>query len=354
MAKFTVGSLFAGIGGFDLGLERAGMQVKWQVENNPFCVQILEKHWPHVTRYADITTVDWSAVEPVDLVCGGFPCQDLSVAGKRAGINGTRSGLWSEYVRCLRALRPRYVCVENVPGLLNNAAMGRVLGDLAECGYDAEWRCISAADVGAPHLRKRIWIVAYPSQLLGNGGDHNSIFCLEGESFPKSRNRCGANDVAYTNSERCRRAPGESRNVLRNGEPDSTKTKQGRDDEQYGPVWANVPDPDGGRLEASLELRAGRGEPDAGRIRQELADTLQQQCHRWSDGVGRWEREPQEALRDARRNGRQEDGLSIPESLLGRVAHGIPNRVARLKGLGNAVVPQIVEYIGRLILEREM
>ena len=162
MDTLTVGSLFAGIGGFDLGLERAGMQVKWQVEIDPYCLKVLEKHWPHVKRYTDIKTVDWSGVEPVDLVCGGFPCQDLSVAGKRAGIDGERSGLWSEYVRCLRALRPRYVLVENVPGLLANPAMGRVLGDLAESGYDAEWDCLPASAFGSHHLRDRIWIIAYP------------------------------------------------------------------------------------------------------------------------------------------------------------------------------------------------
>ena len=160
--RMRAGSLFSGIGGFDLGLERAGFTISWQVEIDPYCQRVLAKHWPNVTRYGDITAMDWTTVQPVDLLCGGFPCQDLSFAGKRAGIDGARSGLWSEYVRAIRHLRPRYVLVENVPGLLSNAYMGRVFGDLAQSGYDAEWTVLSAAQFGAPHLRNRVWIAAYP------------------------------------------------------------------------------------------------------------------------------------------------------------------------------------------------
>ena len=158
-----VGSLFAGIGGFDLGLERAGMKIQWQVEVDEWCRSVLEKNWPAVQRYGDIKTLDPLTMEPVDVLCGGFPCQDLSLAGKRLGLKeGTRSGLWIEFARFIRLLRPKYVVVENVPGLLVNHAMGRVLGDLADIGYDAEWDCLSAHLFGLPHLRKRIWIVAYP------------------------------------------------------------------------------------------------------------------------------------------------------------------------------------------------
>jgi len=163
------GSLFAGIGGFDLGLERAGMSCKWQVEIDDYATKVLEKHWPDVTRYRDIREV--TELEPVDLICGGFPCQDLSYAGKGAGITGERSGLWKEYARIIRLVRPRFVLVENVPALLGRG-MGVVLGDLAACGYDAEWDCIPAAAVGAPHQRDRAWIVAYPSE----NGQHKS--CL--------------------------------------------------------------------------------------------------------------------------------------------------------------------------------
>ncbi len=160
----TFGSLFTGIGGFDIGLERAGMKCLWQVENDAHCQRVLGRHWPDVKRYGDISGV--SGVERVDVLCGGFPCQDISNAGKRAGIDGERSGLWSEYDRLIRELRPRYVIVENVAALLGRG-MGRVLGDLAASGYDAEWQVIRASDFGAPHQRNRVWILAYPNSQGG-------------------------------------------------------------------------------------------------------------------------------------------------------------------------------------------
>jgi len=167
----NVGSLFAGIGGFDLGFERAGMRVAWQVELDPYCRAVLARHFPQVERFEDVCEVGARNLAPVDLLCGGFPCQDLSAAGRGAGIDGARSGLWAEFARIVRELRPRYVVVENVPALLTGKGkrwergpIGRVLGDLAEARYDAEWACLSAREFGAPHLRKRVWIVAYPAR----------------------------------------------------------------------------------------------------------------------------------------------------------------------------------------------
>ncbi len=156
-----VGSLFAGIGGFDLGLERAGFEIAWQVEIDEWCQRVLAKHWPHVQRYGDIQSVDWGTVEPVDVLCGGFPCQDISLAGKGAGLAGERSGLWFEYAKAIEALTPRYVIIENVAAL-RSRGLDQVLGALAALGYDAEWHCIPASAVGAPHRRDRVWIVAYP------------------------------------------------------------------------------------------------------------------------------------------------------------------------------------------------
>lgn len=163
-------SLFAGIGGFDLGLERAGMQTVAFCEIDPFCQRVLAKHWPGVACHDDIRTLtaDWLAENGLwpDVICGGFPCQDLSYAGKGAGLAGERSGLWREYARLIGEIRPRYVIVENVAALLGRG-LADVLGDLAALGYDAEWHCIPACAVGAPHRRDRIWIVAYsPSQRL--------------------------------------------------------------------------------------------------------------------------------------------------------------------------------------------
>jgi DNA (cytosine-5)-methyltransferase 1 len=164
--------LFAGIGGLDLGLEQSGFRCAWQVEQNEYCRRVLEKHWPNVRRWDNVRTFppedgkDWSA----DIVCGGFPCQDLSLAGLREGLEqGARSSLWFEMLRIIRILRPRYALVENVPGLLVRD-MGAVLGSLAEVGYDAEWQVLSAADCGACHLRERVFLLAYPNRLDGEKG----------------------------------------------------------------------------------------------------------------------------------------------------------------------------------------
>jgi DNA (cytosine-5)-methyltransferase 1 len=157
----TIGSLFSGIlvGGLELGLERAGLgPVLWQAEIDPFCRRVLAKHWPAARRYVDVREVDGSAAR-VDVLCGGFPCQDLSYAGKGAGLAGERSGLWTEYARIVRDLRPKYVVVENVSALLGRG-MGDVLGDLAALGYDAFWDCVPAAAVGAHHRRDRVFILA--------------------------------------------------------------------------------------------------------------------------------------------------------------------------------------------------
>lgn len=159
---FTFGSLFSGIGGLDLGLERAGMQCAWQVEIDDYATKVLQKHWPNVTRFRDVRACGEHNLAPVDLIAGGFPCQDISDAGKQAGIEGERSGLWAEFYRIICELRPRFVLVENVAALLHRG-MGRVLGDLAAGGYDAEWQILSAESIGAPHLRERVFIVAYPS-----------------------------------------------------------------------------------------------------------------------------------------------------------------------------------------------
>ncbi len=153
--------LFSGIGGFSLGLERAGMKTVAFCEIDPFCMAVLKKHWPNVPIFDDVRTLTNEKTGPIDLVCGGFPCQDISIAGKGAGIDGERSGLWKEYARLIGEIRPRYVIVENVSALLGRG-LGRVLGDLAEIGYDAEWHCIPATYVGARHIRDRVWIIAYP------------------------------------------------------------------------------------------------------------------------------------------------------------------------------------------------
>lgn len=175
-------SLFAGIGGFDLGLERTGgFKTVAFCEIEPFARKVLAKHWPRVPCYEDVRELTSERLSAdgiaVDAICAGFPCQDLSIAGKRAGLaNGTRSGLWAEVARLVGELGPGYVLLENVTNLLAGpddqpgAWFGRVLGDLASLGYDAEWHCIPASYIGAWHRRDRVWVLAYPDRIVRQQG----------------------------------------------------------------------------------------------------------------------------------------------------------------------------------------
>jgi len=159
-------SLFAGIGGFDLGLERAGMRSVAFCEISADASDILKLHWPEVPIYDDVRTLTAARLAEdgisVDVICGGFPCQDLSTSGSRLGLDGERSGLAFEYIRLIREIRPKFVIMENSPELLDGW-IADLFGPLAEIGYDAEWDCIPASVFGAPHDRERVWVVAYPS-----------------------------------------------------------------------------------------------------------------------------------------------------------------------------------------------
>ena len=183
----TFGSLFTGIGGLDLGLERAGMECRWQCEIEAFPRLVLAKHWPNIPCYEDVRKIG-ADIEPVDLICGGYPCQPFSQAGKRGGAEDPRH-LWPEFARIIRLLRPRYVLLENVPGHLS-LGFGDVLGDLAGLGFDAEWTCVRAADVGASHLRKRVFVVANArgSKPLGLSSEQRGSLSTTGR---------GSEEVAY-------------------------------------------------------------------------------------------------------------------------------------------------------------
>ena len=166
MQPYKLLDLFSGIGGFSLGLERSrAFETVAFCEIESFPRKVLAKHWPKVPCYHDIRELTAAKLAAdgiaVDAICGGFPCQDLSVAGKQAGIEGERSGLWREYVRLIDEIRPCFVAMENVTGLLNGG-LSVILGALAKIGYDAVWHCIRAARFGLPHIRDRIWIIAHP------------------------------------------------------------------------------------------------------------------------------------------------------------------------------------------------
>lgn len=168
MNKLRVLDLFSGIGGFSLGLERTGgFETVAFCEIEEFPRRVLAKHWPKVPCYDDVRKLTGvrlanDGIYP-DVICGGFPCQDISLAGAGAGIGGERSGLWKEYERLVSEIRPEFVIVENVAALLSRG-LGDVLGGLAALGYNAEWHCIPASYVGARQLRDRLWLVAYPER----------------------------------------------------------------------------------------------------------------------------------------------------------------------------------------------
>ena len=211
--------LFAGIGGFSIGLERAGFETAAFCEIDPYAQKVLRKNWPGVPIYDDVRTITAKRLATdgigVDVITGGFPCQDISVAGNQAGIaDGTRSGLWSECARLIGELRPRYAIFENVTNLLNGergAWFKRVLWDISALGYDAEWHCIPASELGAHHHRDRIWIVAYPRHNEPRRKSERS--CSELIDSAKAGQRPEARDgftdsgkvLAYTNGTQCQR-----------------------------------------------------------------------------------------------------------------------------------------------------
>jgi DNA (cytosine-5)-methyltransferase 1 len=193
MPNLKIGALFAGYGGLDMAVSQVtGAELAWVCEWDDAPAKILATHYPDVPNYRDVSKVDWSAVKPVDILTGGFPCQDVSLAGARRGLKeGTRSGLWSEFAKAIDVIKPRLVVIENVRGLLSASAggklehcswclgdesdepslraLGAVLGDLADLGYDARWQGVRAADAGAPHNRFRVFITAWPSDTNTNG-----------------------------------------------------------------------------------------------------------------------------------------------------------------------------------------
>lgn len=274
----TFGSLFAGIGGLDLGLERAGMECRWQVEIDPFCRQVLQKHWPKVPKYGDITKLTGNELELVDFICGGFPCQPVSTAGKRLGETDER-WLWPEFIRIIRVVRPARVLLENTPGLLV-LGFGTVLGDLATSGYDAEWDCIPAAAVGAAHLRDRVFLMAHTL---------------------------------------CSRSP----------QPEQTSSRQWS---SGGGNATNCSD----RTETLANVELQRLERDKCRVMAERESLARYatRCRSSFAGIAN-----------------REDGAS--RSWVLRSVYGVPDRMDRIRSLGNAVVPQVAEWIGRRILEME-
>jgi DNA (cytosine-5)-methyltransferase 1 len=352
----TVDSLFAGIGGIELGLEwTEAFRTVWQVERDPYCQRVLAKHWPDAVRHEDVCAVGAANLAPVDLICGGFPCQDISNAGKRAGIDGERSGLWREYARIVRELRPRYVLVENVAALLGRG-LGVVLGDLAACGYDAEWSVLSAQNVGAPHLRERLFVIAYavrePRRIQPepvSGSDGRTVAPHDGASQPVANPE--GDGLTLSGAGDARRDALASRLQQLRGESRGSGADNGQ-----------MADADIARLEGLRSERAGSERSDPTRhvgsrgvgSGEALAHTDDAEHGRRKEGTGRRVGRTQATQGSSvlTRGSSSHEWWSV-EPDVGRVAHGVPARVDRLRALGNAVVPQCAEFVGYRILELE-
>lgn len=280
----TFGSLFAGIGGFDLGFERAGMVCQWQVEKDPFCQKILAKHWPNVEKFEDVKDVGKHNLKPVDVICGGFPCQPHSTAGKRRGAADDRD-LWPEYRRIIAELRPAWVIGENVPGI-RTTILDQVLFDLEDLAYATATFVIPACAVNAPHRRDRVFIVAHSQHQRrddrGNG------------------NRGGDKIYGGIAQKDDRGQEWLQPDPRQDGEVIPNTSKFGRNER---------------KIEGSEKYKREREQQARG-------------CHSIKRPI-EWE---------------------VFEPGICRTSDGVPNRVDRIRGLGNAVVPQVAEFIAGLVI----
>jgi DNA (cytosine-5)-methyltransferase 1 len=302
---------FSGIGGFSLAARwLGGIETVQFVEREPYCQRILRKHWPDVPIHDDICTFN-PAPGSADIVCGGFPCQDISIAGKQAGIKeGTRSGLFYELMRIVRMVGPRFVVLENVAAITSNG-LDAVLGALAEAGFDAEWACIPAADVGACHRRDRWWCVAYASG-ADRAGRAEGIGWRERSAADAGR--CGISES------------GGSADSVANSDHHHVSAKQ----QQQGQQWPTASSDGGGNWNAAHSHHQRQQE------RQPAAIAGGTEWTGWGDA-------PRRLNPDWR------SYLSQP--VLCRGDDGLSGRVDRLKALGNAVVPQVAAIPLARVLE---
>ena len=361
MSRLNYMSLFAGIGGLDLGLDRAGMRCVAQVEIDPYCRRGLAKHWPDVPPHDDVrTAAEWWLSEErpaVDVICGGYPCQPFSTAGKMLGAGDDRH-LWPAFLATVRAVRPRYVLAENVPAHLG-IGFDRVLADLAGVGFDAQWSVVPASAMGAPQRRPRLLLVAYPE-----GGERLDRRWLS--AVQASRRQ----DNAMADAHRCRThdtGPADA-------EPWTTEPDLGRVASRLSPGMDGdlnahpscITQARTAGLPETRRLRALRdylGSPTASRepprcnLCGHPLSTLpcSGACSPWYLGGWREEAEDLRCMQEGvlgllAREG--EDVLPFLPSRDGPTqrTETLGSRNDRLHALGNAVVPQVAEYVGRLIV----
>ena len=337
-----IGSLFSGIGGLELGLEWAGVgRAVWQVERDEWCRNILAKHWPDAERFDDVRTVGAHNLSDVEVICGGFPCQDISYAGRGAGLAGERSGLWFEYARIVRELRPRFVVVENVSALLARG-LDAVLGTLASLGYDAEWSCIRASDVGARHRRERVFVVAWRVDDAGGVGGLGGDRHLRGAGSNRGLKTWEPSTVCASREGGANVADGDVDGLQSIGLRrlfNEKRTTRGDDAHRRGE--RHVGDADRARRQGAERQGSVQEALDVDRAesgRREGAERAEPRVGRTADGLS--------ARLDVAGPDEPQHEWEAP-----RVVATCEDRARRLRALGNAVVPQVAELVGRRLME---
>ena len=333
-------SLFSGIGGLELGLEWAGLgETLWQVEQDKYCLEVLAKHWPNAERFNDVRSIGIEDIRGAELLCGGFPCQDISVAGSGAGLAGSRSSLWWEFDRLVGLVLPRVVVIENVSAIVGRG-LSEVLCALASRGYASEWDIISAASIGASHRRDRLFIIAHKDDTDSDGGrrevkrepehqEQQGAPRRELDGLGQERRRTGADNAPDADG-------GKRGECLQGREAQKRKALNGIR-ERLG--RENAPDTDGGDIWDQSERNEGRRlDVQAGRKAKLVDDG--EAGH--APDTGDRERTFSPIAGS--------DGRPI-ESRVCPVANGVSRRVAKLRALGNAVVPQVAYQVGLRVQE---
>ena len=334
MKPLTIGSLFSGIGGLDLGIERglssAGVAAEtiWQVEQSDYCRRILARHWPHAERYTDVRTITAETVHPIDVLVGGFPCQDISSAGEGAGLAGEKSGLFFEMARIVRELRPQLVVMENVPAITGRG-LSTVLGTMASLGYNARWGGLRASEVGAPHRRERWFCVCWLADSMRLGSAPLQRVQRESDSRWTSEGSYNSSGAIVADPDS---SSGEARRSDGMEKAERAEWSMDRSGSSMAHSIGYRPQGEQPTRPATRPAHRAAGAGERGPTQSELGgepDGIPARLdspHRWPAPPG-----PQHAGEPPRTRPRQ------------------PHDRERLKALGNAVVPACAEIIGRFI-----
>jgi len=357
------------------------MEVIWQSEIDPYGCRVLKKHWPEVVNHGNIKEINWGDVVRPDIICGGYPCQPFSTAGKRNGTDDPRH-LWPWVREAISELRPKYAILENVRGHVS-LGLNVVLGEMASIGYDAEWQIVSAASVGAPHRRDRVIIVAYPSEQLKHGRGHiNSQSALgQGQAVQESSDRSNSpiarkvfTEERWLNALMANTDSSDTPNGRQRQGLQSQNTSWGNDGSgsgsnigqvsmgSTGQNTSNVADTDhtgdrtpnsGTDRDGTQEIKRRNIEPQLGASRRStnVANAEINGSQSSGDMAAIKNSQPRQSVKGNYCRTQPRDGWWTVEPDVGRVANGVPSRVDRLRGLGNAVVPQVAELIGRMVID---